>query len=220
MGYGWQFWRCMPDGVYRGDGASGQYIIVLTKQDAVIATTAGSPDMQAMLDIFWENMLPCLDNSAKSGEVPETLYIDDSHEALSGGCKMPEKYIGRYYQLKHNPMNIFGFKFDAPDRLTFTIADDRREYGFRIGNGEWINTSTGYEEGRAFPFHPTLFGEVSASGKWTDENTFEMYLIGSRLSYQHTWKFTFVCDRVTVDFKQNLAGPQMTFTGCAVKKQK
>ena len=41
QGYGFQFWRCRH-GVYRGDGANGQFCIVLPDQDAVIAMTAAS----------------------------------------------------------------------------------------------------------------------------------------------------------------------------------
>ena len=42
QGYGYQFWRCRH-GAYRGDGAFGQYCIVLPEQDAVIAITSGLP---------------------------------------------------------------------------------------------------------------------------------------------------------------------------------
>ena len=47
QGYGFQFWRCR-NGAYRGDGAFGQYCIVLPEQDAVIAITSGLKDMQAV----------------------------------------------------------------------------------------------------------------------------------------------------------------------------
>ena len=40
QGYGYQFWRCRH-GAYRGDGAFGQYCVVLPEQDAVIAITSG-----------------------------------------------------------------------------------------------------------------------------------------------------------------------------------
>ncbi len=39
QGYGYQFWRCKP-GFYRGDGAYGQYCIVMPEQDAVLAITS------------------------------------------------------------------------------------------------------------------------------------------------------------------------------------
>ena len=45
QGYGYQFWRSRH-GAYRGDGAFGQFCIVLPEQDAVIAITSGVKDMQ------------------------------------------------------------------------------------------------------------------------------------------------------------------------------
>ena len=40
QGYGYQFWRCRH-GAYRGDGAFGQFCVVLPEEDAVIAITSG-----------------------------------------------------------------------------------------------------------------------------------------------------------------------------------
>ena len=40
QGYGFQFWRCRHN-AYRGDGAFGQYCIVMPDQDAVLAITSG-----------------------------------------------------------------------------------------------------------------------------------------------------------------------------------
>lgn len=57
QGYGFQFWRCRH-GAYRGDGANGQFCIVLPEQDAVIAITADTRDMQAELNVVWDNLLP------------------------------------------------------------------------------------------------------------------------------------------------------------------
>lgn len=49
QGYGYQFWRCQHN-AYRGDGAFGQYCIVMPAQDAVLAMTSGVGNMQAVLD--------------------------------------------------------------------------------------------------------------------------------------------------------------------------
>ena len=46
---------------YRGDGAFGQFCIVLPDYDAVVATTAGTLEMQAVLDAVWRHILPALD---------------------------------------------------------------------------------------------------------------------------------------------------------------
>ena len=58
-GYGYQFWRCRH-GAYRGDGAFGQYCIVMPEQDAVVAITSGVRDMQAVLNLVWDQLLPAM----------------------------------------------------------------------------------------------------------------------------------------------------------------
>ena len=63
QGYGYQFWRCRH-GAYRGDGAFGQYCIVLPEEDAVIAITSGLRNMQQVLDLVWDKLLPALHSSS------------------------------------------------------------------------------------------------------------------------------------------------------------
>ena len=72
QGYGFQLWRCRH-GAYRGDGAFGQFAVVLPEQDAVVALTSGVPDMQATLDALWEHLLP--------GLADEPLAPDDEGRA-------------------------------------------------------------------------------------------------------------------------------------------
>jgi CubicO group peptidase (beta-lactamase class C family) len=58
QGYGFQFW--MSRHGYRGDGAYGQFSLVLPEYDAVVATTAGTENMQGILDAVWAHLLPGL----------------------------------------------------------------------------------------------------------------------------------------------------------------
>jgi hypothetical protein len=58
QGYGFQFWRSRHG--YRGDGAYGQFMLILPEADAVVAITSQSADMQALLDALWEHLLPAL----------------------------------------------------------------------------------------------------------------------------------------------------------------
>jgi hypothetical protein len=46
---------------YRGDGAFGQFCLVLPEQDMVVAITAATLDMQAELDAVWTHLLPAVD---------------------------------------------------------------------------------------------------------------------------------------------------------------
>ncbi|WP_274365594.1 sulfatase-like hydrolase/transferase [Paenibacillus thermotolerans] len=63
QGYGYQFWRCRH-GAYRGDGAFGQFCVVMPAQDAVFVCTAGTNEMQAVLNEVWEHLLPSMTASA------------------------------------------------------------------------------------------------------------------------------------------------------------
>jgi CubicO group peptidase (beta-lactamase class C family) len=56
QGYGFQFW--MSRHGYRGDGFCGQFCLVLPEQDAVVAITAGTGNMQGILDAVWTRVLP------------------------------------------------------------------------------------------------------------------------------------------------------------------
>jgi hypothetical protein len=58
QGYGFQLW--MSRHGYRGDGAFGQYMVVLPEQDAVIALFSCMEDMQVILDLMWEHLLPAM----------------------------------------------------------------------------------------------------------------------------------------------------------------
>ncbi|MFV0460708.1 MAG: serine hydrolase domain-containing protein [Actinomycetales bacterium] len=63
QGYGFQLWRCRPD-CFRGDGAFGQFMIVVPWADLVIATTAQTEQMQELADLFWTHLLPAVDATA------------------------------------------------------------------------------------------------------------------------------------------------------------
>ena len=52
---------------YRGDGAYGQYIIVIPEMEAVIAIQSETPDMQNELNLVWDYLLPAM----KKSKLPE-----------------------------------------------------------------------------------------------------------------------------------------------------
>ncbi|MFJ7339378.1 serine hydrolase domain-containing protein [Streptomyces sp. NPDC101110] len=55
-GYGYQFWTSRHG--YRGDGAFGQFCLVLPEHDVVIAATSATERMQEYLNLVWEHLLP------------------------------------------------------------------------------------------------------------------------------------------------------------------
>jgi CubicO group peptidase (beta-lactamase class C family) len=88
QGYGFQFWRCRH-GAYRGDGANGQFCIVLPEQDAVIAMTADTRDMQGQLNVVWDKLLPAFGAKA----LPENKAALEKLRETLGGLAVRERTI-------------------------------------------------------------------------------------------------------------------------------
>ncbi|WP_051951885.1 serine hydrolase domain-containing protein [Actinacidiphila yeochonensis] len=78
QGYGFQFW--MSRHGYRGDGAYGQFCLVLPEQDAVVALTSESTDMRALLALVWEHLLPAF--TPQGGAPPAAAARDGDDEEL------------------------------------------------------------------------------------------------------------------------------------------
>ena len=66
QGYGYHFW--MSRHGYRGDGAMGQYCLVVPEHDLVVVITAATTDLQAPLDAVWDCLLPGLDRAGSPGD--------------------------------------------------------------------------------------------------------------------------------------------------------
>ena len=88
QGYCFQFWRCRHN-AFRGDGANGQFCIVMPDQDAVVAVTADTRDMQGELNVVWDNLLPAFHpkrlkaNKDEQAKLKETLANLNAHSASS-----------------------------------------------------------------------------------------------------------------------------------------
>jgi CubicO group peptidase (beta-lactamase class C family) len=81
QGYGFQFWRCRH-GAFRGDGMNGQFCIVLPEQDAVVAMTADTRDMQAQLNVVWDKLLPAFHAKRLPANKPEYLKLQQTLAGL------------------------------------------------------------------------------------------------------------------------------------------
>jgi CubicO group peptidase (beta-lactamase class C family) len=88
-GYGFQFWRCRHN-AFRADGAGGQFIVIMPDQDAVVAITANTGNMQGELDAIWEHLLPAFqfkrlpENSAGQQKLKEAVANLVAHPKSSG----------------------------------------------------------------------------------------------------------------------------------------
>ena len=86
QGYGFQFWRTRHNS-FRADGAFGQYALAMPDQNMSIAVTSGGKNMQQILDMLWDDLLPELSAHIKSsgGErsaVWKYLSVLDKYEIM------------------------------------------------------------------------------------------------------------------------------------------
>ena len=94
QGYGFQFWMARHG--YRGDGAYGQFCVILPEHDTVIATTADTADMQGVLDALWTHLLPAIGGAAGEPDpADDAARRATGHGDPAGGRGEPRAGRGR-----------------------------------------------------------------------------------------------------------------------------
>ena len=179
QGYGFQFW--MSRHGYRGDGAFGQFCVVLPEQDAVVATTGGTDAMQAVLDHLWKHLLPGLGTgSPGSGAQPEL-------DMRLAGLRLPpcpakpspprwEDWTGRPFPVGPGaragpaapPLTSIQLRH-ADAGLEVTVAEPANALTFPVGATDWLVSVPPDGHGDAIP--------VAASGGWLDDHTVRVEVI-------------------------------------------
>lgn len=84
QGYGFQFWRCQHQCV-RGDGASGQYVVMDPRRDSVLVINSAIRNMQEPLDLFWGTMI----DAQTDAPLPEDPAALDELRALERSLQSP-----------------------------------------------------------------------------------------------------------------------------------
>ena len=85
LGYGFQMWRCIPDGLYRADGAFGQFGVVVPDKDAVLVTNSVSLYPDDLLNLMWKYLLPGMADE----ELPENPAAKAELDRLAEKAQMP-----------------------------------------------------------------------------------------------------------------------------------
>ena len=155
QGYGYQFWMCRPEHVFRGDGAFGQYCVVMPDQDMVIAINSGVDDMGAVLDSIWSNILPCVEDGplAKADGALEARLKDTvtpacwEEDGSAVSAPVPEEdWLGTYALQPDNPLGFDEMEV-AADRIVFRSGEGETVYPLSLD--EWLSAGHGDEAIRA-----------------------------------------------------------------------
>jgi CubicO group peptidase (beta-lactamase class C family) len=214
QGYGYQFWRCRH-GAYRGDGAFGQFCLVMPEQEAVLAITGGVADMQAVLNLVWAHLLPSLGSSPLPEDAAEAGRLADRLSSLqaapvAGQATTPRAtgVSGRTFAVSPNDDGISSLVFDfAADGATLTLRSEGGEQRVRCGYGDWVRGEADIESAyrRHLGTQCLIANEVAASGAWTADDTYTVELSWYRTPFRRTLTFRFSGDGVRVEQRANLS---------------
>lgn len=141
-GYGYQFW--MSRHGYRGDGAFGQFCVVLPEQDSVVAITAATEQMQAVLDALWERLLPGLGRRGDAAAAVElasrlgSLSLPPCASGSSDGQPPGETEftVVAGGGSTASALTAVRLSRDAGGVLV-TLRERDNELSFAVGRGEW-----------------------------------------------------------------------------------
>ena len=217
QGYCYQFWRCQHN-AFRGDGAFGQFTIVMPDQDAVIAITSECGDMQAQLDLVWEHLLPAMKGSPLPADSAAQARLQQTLSSLAltppkGRTSSPVAgtISGKTFKIDPNDLGLLraSFVFQR-DACLFTLGAREAEHAIACGIEKWQRGAT------ALPGAPPrlvsggapkpgTLSKVAASGTWKDENTFEMMLRYYETPHHDLVTCRFDAGKVQIAFMNSIA---------------
>jgi CubicO group peptidase (beta-lactamase class C family) len=212
QGYGYQYWRCRYN-MYRGDGAFGQFCLVMPDQDAVLVITAGVSDMQEVLNLVWEKLLPGMKNDKLTDDEKIAQSLPDRLNSLKfippeGASTSPiiEQVSGKTYKFQPNYDTLHSLSFDfgvGVGVLNYRLLGGGMRRGMHrleFGYGEW-------REGVS-TLGQTRPQKVAASGAWTADNTFTLNICQYETPFILTITSRFEENTIRYDCKANVGfGP-------------
>jgi CubicO group peptidase (beta-lactamase class C family) len=205
QGYGYQFWRCRH-GAYRGDGAFGQFCVVLPEQDAVLAITSGVRDMQAVLNLVWSKLLPAM------GPAPlpaDEQAQDKLRQRLKGLMVRPQggsssvaaaaKVWNRKYEFPANGQKLESIALEDGGKdgaVTLIARFDGGEQRIVCGHGAWQKGKGAWSR---LPVQP-----VAGSGAWSGDDTFTAKLCFYETPFIFVARLKFSGDEVRCEVESNV----------------
>jgi len=204
QGYGYQFWRCRHN-AYRGDGAFGQYCVVMPEQDAVLAITGGLGDMQEPLNLVWQHLLPAMKPAPLPADEPAQAALKQKLAGLAlrspegkNASPLEAKINGKRFRLKANKMEVSAATFDfEPEKVTLTLQGARPGLSVTCGRGGLLEGVTRLD--------PRGEQAVAATAAWTAEQTLTLTLRFYETPFVQTLTCDFEGNALTISPRMNVS---------------
>jgi CubicO group peptidase (beta-lactamase class C family) len=206
QGYGYQFWRSRH-GAYRGDGAFGQFCVVMPEQDVVIAITSGVKDMQAVLNLVWDKLLPAMNSGPLATDLESHTKLETALSALTlrpqAGSASPAKATNKTYLFPTNDRKLEAITLQSDEKgeaVTLVAKFAGSEQKISCGRGNWQKGKMAYG---SFAEQP-----AAASGAWTANDTFTAKICFYETPFVLTLSLKFSGDKLEFDSHSNVGfGP-------------
>ncbi len=212
QGYGYQFWRSRHH-TFRGDGAFGQYCMVLPDLDAVVAITSGVRDMQAVMNLVWTKLLPAMKSGALADDAAGDATLAATLARLT--LRMPtgkptaplaSRVSGAWYTFPGNEQGITAMSLDVRSKTPALLVRTKDgETRTPLGIGTWARSRGGFTNGLgsflAVPAQPS----VGATGAWTADDVFTVKLALTETPFYSTLALRFGGDSLVVESQHNVA---------------
>src|SRR5258706_5505774 len=216
QGYGYQFWRSRHN-TYRGDGAFGQYCMIIPEFDAVVVITSGVRDMQSVMNLVWDKLLPAM----KPNRLPENAVARQRLGAKLAGLlvKLPtgqptmpiaSKVSGKWFEFPENDRGIraVSFNFNSPSPVLIVRTAGGEIYT-PVGIGSWRKTPNGFANGLDKSLSVPAQPLVAAGGAWSANDVFNLNLGLYQTPYYSALTFKFDGDRLLFNSEHNVSfGPR------------
>lgn len=214
QGYCYQMWRSRHNS-YRGDGAFGQYILVLPEKDAVIAITAETGNMQTQLNLVWKYLLPALRDEklpadAKTQKQLKTRLASLALPLKGGEATGAEALVtGKTYSIISPDRRLESFTLDFKEGVChMTLNTDSATHTFDFGKGKWTKGETvkqgPYLVARAQANRTGLTPfKTETSYHWTSDKTAEFSVRYVESPHTETIRFAIDEPYVSLEFESS-----------------
>jgi len=224
QGYGYQFWRCRH-GAYRADGAAGQFCVVMPEQEACLAITSETQDMQGILDLVWKHLLPAMKDSPQPiqpAAQEELRFMLDSLQLETLPAQswpaIAGEISGKRFKMMENGADIQSVSFSfEKEACCFRLWEADGEHQMLCGSGEWMRNET-----KMAVMQPSMMEmllnrklqaavKVAASGQWTDPQTYRMTWQYLESPHSNTVTCKFQGDELQMEVTSSIADPTNPF---------
>lgn len=215
QGYGYQFWRCKP-GFYRGDGAYGQYCIVIPEKNAVVAITSETKDMGASMQLVWDHILPAMEDAkSKLEDKATTQKLEARLAQLSlpiNGSTSSDAVTPisgkRSYTFDSNAVNAQKISFSfAKDECDISLVANGRTTLIKSGYRRWLSADNKMEPDAMFslPARTKIGSRFSSNYYWADQNKIVVTLKYVENVHSDVYTFSFSDGKLEMSFNNSIS---------------